>query len=109
VLKVGIVEVVVSVVTVELSTVAVEVSIGASADPSGTQVSATVSPETVVTEIDATQNTVRVCEHTGQTDFGTLTVTAAFAVGTTAPRRLISNTKALDEAMSVFFIIPPGK
>ena len=96
-----------SLVTVEESTVTVEVSVGVRATPSGTHVSATVPPETVVTEIDATQNTVRVSEHTGQADFGTLT--AAFAAGRTAPKRLKIKAKALDVAISYFFIFPPGK
>jgi hypothetical protein len=104
---VSLVTVEVSLVTVEVSTVTVDVSVGVRATPSGTHVSATVPPETVVTEIDATQNTVRVCEQTGQADFGTLT--AALAAGRTAPRRLKINAKALVEAISDFFIFPPGK
>jgi len=97
----------VSDVAVEVSTVTVDVSVGVSATPSGTQVSATVPPESVVTEMEATQKTVRVGEHTGQAAFGTFS--AAFAVGRTAPKRLKINAKALDEATSDFFIFPPGK
>jgi hypothetical protein len=96
----------VSDVTVAVSTVAVDVSIGASATPSGTQVNATVPPEIVETEIESTQKTVRDCEHAGQAAFGTFS--AALAVGRTAPKRLKINAKALDEAISDFFIFPPG-
>jgi hypothetical protein len=101
------VTVAVSLVTVAVSVDAVDVSTGRSVAPSATQLKAILLPETVVTETDSTQKTVRDEEHVGHGLFGTFS--AAFATGVTTPRRLAINAKVLTPAISDFFIFPPNK
>jgi hypothetical protein len=97
----------VSLVTVAVSVDAVDVSTGRSVAPSATQLKAILLPETVVTETESTQKTVREEEHAGHALFGTFS--AAFADGATIARRLAINAKALAPAISDFFIFPPNK
>jgi len=104
---VSLVAVEVSLVTVAVSVVTVDVSTGRSAVPSATQLKAILLPETVVTETDSTQKTVRDEEHAGHALFGTFS--AAFAAGATIARRLAINAKVLAPAISDFFIFPPSK